>query len=172
MAKMNLLENLIGGGNWFYKHAKFVRDRFGQFDQVAVGKRQIFSKCAVASQYSQDCTIRTMTSHIGQTWIATAACGVDFANDPSAGRSVGRAADNFANKLVPGNAAIGHITLGQFEVSPANSGHSDTDETFACGRNWSWIIVAKDRSRLKNKCAHGYATRWKRLMRLAGCKRR
>src|SRR5262249_620925 len=138
----------------FDKHAEFVRDRIRQSYQVAFGKCQKFSECAVASHNPQNGAIWAMTSDVGYAEIATSARGVDLTNDPLAGRSAGCAVNNFPAKLVAGNSPMRHVAPRQFKIRPADSSHSDADQTFARRRKWIRIIVAEYRARIKNKCAH------------------
>jgi len=151
---MNLLEDLVRGGDRFGEYRNLVWNRIGNRNQVAVGKTKEFCKGAVAPEDSEHCAIGTMARETAGAYRASPASRVDLANDAfSPDRGVVRfdyAADEFMTRHSPKL----HVAAGDLEVGSADAGERDADDTLARRRNGIGIVGAKFQIAIEYQRAH------------------
>src|SRR5277367_936332 len=81
--EMSLLENLVRRRERLDEHRNIVGDRIGNWNQVDVWESKEFREGAVAPEDSEHCAIGAMARETGGARRASAASGIDLADDAS-----------------------------------------------------------------------------------------
>src|SRR5277367_6228883 len=120
--QMSLLEYFVRSRERLDEHRDVIGDRIGNRNQVDIGKAEIFREGAVATEYSEHRAIGTVPREAGGARRASAASGIDLANDAfSAKRGVLRF-DHAATELMPRHSTILHVAARDLEVGAADAG--------------------------------------------------
>ncbi len=141
---MRLLEDLVGRRERFDEDRELVGDRVGNRDQVRIRQPEKFGECAVAAEDSKHGAVRTMARHrAAAPWQLARPHAAFISPDdaPSEQRPI-PGCDDFADELVAGDAAIGHVAAGEFEIGAADSGQTHAHDTLAAARGRIGIVGA------------------------------
>ena len=95
-----------------------------------------------------------MPSQAGSAEFASPAGRVDFAHHAPAGERAALGVGDFADELMAGDAAVGHVSARQLEVGAAYPGHPHPHDTLARRRRGIGMVVADSQFAIEHQRAH------------------